>query len=84
MIKLDNNLRFVSNFKYELKPNVTLDINDKRLYKDKHNFKSICNQTMIGFVQNLNVTGSMAEHEMTCFYAEKDQTQLYEDQVSGI
>ena len=39
---------------------------------------------MIGFVQNLNVTGSMAEHEMTCFYAEKDLTNLYEDQVSGI
>ena len=39
---------------------------------------------MIGFVQNLNVTGSMAEHEMTCFYAEKDFANLYEEQVSGI
>lgn len=39
---------------------------------------------MIGFVQNLNNTGSMAQHEMTCFYAEKDLGNLYEDQVSGI
>ena len=26
----------------------------------------------------------MAEHEMTCFYAEKDFANLYEEQVSGI
>lgn len=26
----------------------------------------------------------MAQHEMTCFYAEKDLGNLYEEQVSGI
>lgn len=36
---------------------------------------------MIGFVHNLTDTGSMDAHKITCFYAEKDQKNLYENQV---
>jgi len=38
---------------------------------------------MIGFVQNTNITGSLTQHPITCFYAEKDKRDLYEDKVSS-
>ena len=89
MVHLDNNLRFVANFKYQLKPNVTTDpvhskVNFDKLITDideetKWQFDSNCGQTMIGFVQNLNNTHTMAQHEVICFYGEKDKTKLYED-----
>lgn len=39
---------------------------------------------MIGFVHNMTDTGSMDAHKISCFYAEKDQKQLYENQVAPI
>lgn len=89
MIQLENNLRFVANFRYELKANITAEpskvANMQTVYpniQEKYNYKSVCNQTMIGFMQNLNTSGTMYEHQLTCFYAEKDKTQLYENQVA--
>ena len=61
MLELDNNLKFISNFKYELKKNVTTDpltmsvaALDK-LVPDteattKVQFDSVCDSTMIGIV----------------------------------
>ena len=34
---------------------------------------------MIGFVHNLNNTNTLSQHQVECFYAEKDTSQLYED-----
>lgn len=39
---------------------------------------------MIGFVHNMTDAGSMDAHKISCFYAEKDQKQLYENQVAPI
>jgi hypothetical protein len=39
---------------------------------------------MIGFVHNTTDVGSMDAHKLTCFYAEKDAKNLYEDQVAPI
>ena len=60
MITLDNNLRFVANYKYMIKSNVTNDplhsfTKLSKVVKDteddsKNNFNSICNSTMVGFV----------------------------------
>ena len=38
----------------------------------KNNFDSICNSTMVGFVQDLSTTGTMENHKITCFFAEVD------------
>lgn len=91
MVQLENNLRFLANFKYEIKKNVTTDpvhaqVDFQKLIPDiessaKYQFNSICNETMVGFVQNLNKSGSLTEHPVTCFFAEKDKTTLYENQV---
>jgi hypothetical protein len=96
MVHLDNDLRFMANFRYELKGNVTkgqhpsafsspkleaaLKGNNQET-SSKFNFNSICDKTMIGFVHDTKKNSSLAEHEVTCFYAEKDRTRLYEDQV---
>lgn len=39
---------------------------------------------MVGFVQDRSIRGSMKEHAVTCFFAEKDKSNLYEDQVSSV
>ena len=94
-MELDNNLRFVANFMYTLKSNVTTDplhYPIKKLEKlipdieesSKAQFDSICDRTMVGFLQNRNHTGTMEEHPVTCFYAEKDKSRLYESQVAGV
>ena len=78
MVLLENNLRFVANFKYEIKTNITNNpMHDYKkltqVVKDtedgaKFNFDSICDQTMVGFVQDLSKTGHMEKHHITCFY----------------
>ena len=80
---------------YTLKSNVTADplhFDIKKLEKlipdieegSKSQFDSVCDKTMVGFMQNKNHTGTMEEHPITCFYAEKDKTMLYEAQVAGL
>jgi len=82
MVSLDNNLRFLANYKYKIKSNVTSDPlhSFKKLSQvvtdieddAKNNFNSICNTTMVGFVQDTSSKGSMKDHQITCFYAEVD------------
>ena len=61
LVELSNNLRFIANFRYDIKKNVTADplkANFKKLLKliqddveaSKVQFNSVCNQTMVGFV----------------------------------
>jgi hypothetical protein len=82
MVELNNNIRFLANFMYKLKANVTEDplhshINLATIIKDSDStsrryFNSVCNQTMVGFVQHLNKPGSMEHHTISCFYGIKD------------
>jgi hypothetical protein len=39
----------------------------------------MCDETMIGFVQNQGKVGTFENHEVICFFAEKDKSRLYED-----
>ena len=95
-VELENNLRFTANFRYEIRHNITtnpykdfkkvdtlLKKLDKQGIAPKYSFNSNCNETMIGFVHNISDTGTMDAHKITCFYAEKDQKTLYENQVNG-
>jgi hypothetical protein len=34
---------------------------------------------MVGFVADMNRTGTIKNHEIICFYAEKDKNHLYEN-----
>lgn len=96
-VELENDLRFTANFRYEIRRNITKNVYrnfkkiDTMLRKlddfgnpTKYQFDSICNETMIGFVHNLTDVGSMKEHKVTCFFAQKDKKNLYEDQVAPI
>ena len=79
MVTLDNNLRFLANYKYSIKGNVTTDPLHSynrltKIVKDteedaKNNFNSICNSTMVGFVQDMTSTGTMTNHNIACFFA---------------
>jgi len=40
----------------------------------KQNFDSKCDQTMIGFVQNLKTESSLDNLEITCFWAEREKS----------
>ena len=87
MVHLDNGLRFVANFKYEVKTNITKDPRHdfkhlSNVVKDtedqaKFNFDSLCDQTMVGFVQDMSKSGEMETHHITCFYGKvvKDDQQ---------
>ena len=84
MVHLDNGLRFVANFKYEVKTNITKDPRHdfkhlSNVVKDtedqaKFNFDSLCDQTMVGFVQDMSksdflpsVVDEMVRQELSIF-----------------
>ena len=50
----------------------------------KNNFDSICNSTMVGFVQDLSTQGTMANHKITCFFAEIDPKHQYQEPASSL
>ena len=94
MITLENQLRFLANYKYMIKQNVTRDplhsfTKLSSVVKDtedetKNNFDSICNSTMVGFVQDLASVGTMENHKITCFYAEVDPKHPIVEPVSSL
>lgn len=84
MVELDNNLRFITNFRYEvsqalIKGKKLSIIDGKELSKiipnakasDKQHYTSVCDQTMVGFVQNTQHESTLENLEVTCFFAEK-------------
>lgn len=81
---LDNGTRFVANFKYSVKPEVSTNptadgqsefanLNEGAYTK----FDSQCDKSMVGFVQSVpgmggkSTNSSMIKHEIKCFYAEQ-------------
>ena len=82
-VYLDNGTRFVANFKYSVKPEVSTDPTADGQSEfanlkegDYSKFDSQCDKSMVGFVQNVpgvdghSTNSSMLKHEIKCFYAE--------------
>jgi hypothetical protein len=93
-VELENGQRFISNFKYTLKDDVSKDPfteakkNGISMFElietsDYDKFKSECNGSMVGFVQNIpDITGkqqTMSQHQATCFVAERIKNYKYEE-----
>jgi ketosteroid isomerase-like protein len=81
-VELENGLRFLANFKYTLKPDISKNPTNELVQKfeslktgDYNKFDSLCDQTMVGFVQSIpsitNKTYSLAEHFVQCFYGKQ-------------
>lgn len=87
IIELENDLRFIGTFRYQVKKNVTSEY--KKLAKAftdvddfmKVQFNSVCNQTMAGFVQDRKHKSTFKEHRIQCMYAHKDWNNLYDKQI---
>ena len=80
-VELENGQRFLANFKYAVKPQISKDPTKDGAEEfvslktgDYNKFNSHCDKTMVGFVQGMpKITGkstSMAAHEVKCFWAE--------------
>ena len=87
-IELDNGMRFLANYRYDIKPDITKDPLADALSSgiskfsqietgDYDKFISECDQTMVGFVQNNpKLSGksfTMAEHEVQCFQGQMER-----------
>jgi hypothetical protein len=81
-VELENGLRFLTNFKYTLKPDISKNPTQELVQKfenlktgDYNRFDSLCDQTMVGFVQTIpsitNKAYSLNEHLVQCFYAKQ-------------
>lgn len=92
-VELDNGIRFLSNFKYSVKAqiseNPTQDGADEfNTLKtgDYNKFDSQCDKTMVGFVQTMPTISkekySMHEHGVQCFYGEQETHYDMEKTVS--
>jgi len=90
IVELDNDLRFIGTFRYQVKKNVTRDYKKlSKVFTDvddfmKAQFNSVCNQTMAGFVQNKTHQSTFKKHRIQCMYATKDWSSMYEQQVGGL
>lgn len=81
-------MRFIANYRYNIKPDITKDpFVDARLHGiskfiaiesgDYDKFDSQCGKTMIGFVQDIpsktGISHSMAAHKVQCFHATQEK-----------
>lgn len=79
MVELDNGMRFVTNFRYNLKPGISPDPSHEER-QDKidfiqalgpdsvEHFQSQCDSTMVGHVMIKDSNDSMKAHRAQCFY----------------
>lgn len=81
-LELNNGLRFVTNYKYCLKPQVSTDptkdgAKNFNMLKtgDYDKFDSECDKSMVGFVQTMpklsNKEYTMKNHHISCFWAQQ-------------
>ena len=75
-VELDNGTRFITNFRYNIKPDISNDPIADGSGKfegtqtgDYQSFDSVCSETMVGFVQKVHGQGNMKEHNAHCFFA---------------
>lgn len=92
-VELDNGLRFLANFKYTVKPEISQDPTQDGADEfstlktgDYSKFDTQCDKTMIGFVQTMpkksSEKGTMSSHKTTCFWGEQDTHYDMEKTVS--
>jgi len=92
-IELENGLRFLANFKYTIKPELSALPQQEGASHfesiktgDYGKFDSQCDKTMVGFVQTIPSMNkekySMSEHKVVCFYAEQETHYEMEKTVS--
>lgn len=92
-VELDNGLRFLSNFKYTVKPTISKDPTQDGAEEfvslktgDYNKFDSHCDKTMVGFVQEIprikNAQHTMAQHKVSCFWGEQETHYDMEKTVS--
>lgn len=87
-VELDNGMRFIANFRYNIKSEITKDPFVEARMKgisrflaiesaDYDKFDSQCGKTMVGFVQNIpsktGVSYSLANHKVQCFHATQEK-----------
>ena len=87
-VELDNGMRFITNFRYNVKPSLSENpvADGSNQFEgtktgDYASFNSDCGSTMVGFVQTVHGNGSsMKAHKAQCFYGK--QTKAYNVQKS--
>ena len=77
-VELENGIRFIANLRYSIKNKLSADpVKQARQglesfgtigSDDYDKFDSVCGQTMVGFVQNVNKPSSLAQHNIQCFH----------------
>jgi hypothetical protein len=92
-VELDNGLRFLANFKYSIKKEISVlpVVDGEKKFEDVKTgdygkFDSQCDKTMIGFVQTIPTIAkdiyTMNKHKIVCFYGEQDTHYDMEKTVS--
>lgn len=92
-IELENGLRFLANFKYTIKPEISQEPTSDGGIKfkdvktgDYGKFDSHCDQTMVGFVQTIPTMSKekygMTDHNIECFYGQQETHYDMEKTVS--
>ena len=81
-VELENGKRFLANWRYSLKEYVQSEpfrtgargISDVQI-DDYDKFYSQCDRTMIGFIQDMSTPSTMTDHNVACFYANKNSAE---------
>ena len=79
VVELDNGMRFIANFRYNIKPEVSKDpLVDRRQLaaidtsmEDK--FDMACDSTMVGLVQHKGDSDSLKNFKAVCFVGHQTQ-----------
>lgn len=92
-VELENGIRFLSNFKYTVKPEISQDptkdgADEFQNLKtgDYNKFDTACDKTMVGFVQTIPTKSTerytMNKHHINCFWGDQETHYDMEKTVS--
>lgn len=82
IVSLENGLKFIANFRYNVKQSITKDPMNpteeetKEFNRDfeatkTENYVTDCTQTMPGFVQDTKTHSTIRKHRIQCFYGKQ-------------
>ena len=92
-VELENGMRFITNFRYNIKPSISKDplADGSSTFEgtqtgDYASFNSVCSETMVGFVQQVHGASgsSMKSHKAQCFYGKQTKSFNIEKSVEEV
>ena len=82
VIFMDDGTRYMAHWRFEVAGDMSSASNIAKSQPNKSSFRSVCDQTMVGFV--VRSGGTMEAHPVECFYAHKGEAKKADKETKSV